>query len=318
MRNVRRRIFGCAGHAALWVLPRLPRWSITMFARGFVAPVARLMFRRQAEANLRRVYGDELTRDRLEQILRGVFRNVGSLVIEWTRSMKHRHEVYAQDLDDAEARRRIAALEKVHPRGWIGVSAHLGNWEFMAAWATWSPAPGRCFAVAKRLSNPRLNEVVEECRRRLDVRNVYRDDPPTRFVRLLREGARLGIVPDQDVPSLPGVFIDFFGSPAYTPIGPARLALAADVPLVPCGVVRVGDGFRVEVREPIFPDRSRPRDEEVLRLTRAWSAAIERMILDYPEQWMWFHQRWRTTPEKLAARGRPLVQRETEQPAAHA
>ena len=112
-------------------------------------------------------------------------------------------------------------------------------------------------------------------------------------------------MPDQDVKNLGGIFIPFLGHQAYTPTGPARLALAARVPIVPAVMVRVEPGrFRIEVGAPIQPDRRNDRDAEIERLTRAWSQWIEAAIRRHPEQWAWWHPRWATTPEKLAARGR--------------
>ena len=94
----------------------------------------------------------------------------------------------------------------------------------------------------------------------------------------------------------------------HTPTGPAQLALTVDVPILPLALVRTEDGERFEVihGEPIFPDQSRThsRQEETLRLTKAWSAAMETMIHAHKDQWAWFHKRWKTTPEKLAALGR--------------
>ncbi len=106
------------------------------------------------------------------------------------------------------------------------------------------------------------------------------------------------------MPSLAGVFIDFLGRPAYTLVGPARLAVSTGVPIVVTAMLRRGDGYVAHVNDPIFPDPTRPREEEVLRLTLEWSRQIQELIRRHPEQWPWFHNRWKTTPEKLAARNR--------------
>jgi KDO2-lipid IV(A) lauroyltransferase len=302
IRNVRRRIYGWVFRCCYWTLPKLPPWFTSMLARTIVVPVTRLMFWHTAEQNLIKVYGNELGADERRQILIGVFRSLGSLLVEITGMIARRHDFYRNRIEDVAARRRLLELEKRTAKGWIGVGGHLGNWELLAAWLSWLPGRDRVYAMAKRLPNPHLNRIVAAARQRLGVHTLYRDDPPTKFVRLLRAGERMGAVSDQDVPSLPGIFIDFLGHRAYTPTGPARLALAADVPLVPMALVRKGDGFRVIVAEPIFPDRSRPKDEEVLRLTTAWSRQLEDMIHEHKDQWAWFHQRWKTTPEQLAGR----------------
>lgn len=300
IRNVRRRIYGWIFRCGYRVLPHLPAWSISLLARSLLVPVARLMFWRLGEHNLVKVYGDDLDPEQRKQVLTGVFRGLGSLLVEVCGLMARGHDCYRCRTDDAEARRRLLRLER--SGGWLGVSGHLGNWELLAAWLASLPGRDRCYAIAKRVPNPHLNRIVEDARRRVGVHTLYRDDPPPRFLRLLRTGERMGAVPDQDVPSLPGIFIDFLGHRAYTPTGPARLALAANVPLVPMAFLRKGRGFEVIVTEPIFPDRSRPKEDEIRRLTIAWSERLEAMIHEHKEQWAWFHQRWKTTPERLADR----------------
>lgn len=307
-RDVRRRLYGWLFRCAYWTLPKLPPWFILLAARTILVPAARLRYWRRAERNLIKVYGDELGAGEREQVLKGVFRNLAAFVVELTGALARGPDLYDDRIDDSGLSRVLLDIEARSPRGWIGVSGHLGNWELMASWGSRLPGSRSGHAIGKRLPNPYLNAIVHEARLRLGVGTIYRDVPPTQVVRMLKQGIRLGIVPDQDVPSLPGVFIDFLGHEAYTPTGPARLALAADVPLIPMAFIRKGNGFAVIHTEPIYPDRTRPRKEEVLRLTMAWSHALENMIHRHKEQWAWFHRRWRTTPQKLAVVGRAQVE----------
>jgi KDO2-lipid IV(A) lauroyltransferase len=181
----------------------------------------------------------------------------------------------------------------------------MGNWELLAQWMHWNSVCGVGGIVVKRQPNPHLNAIIERLRGTFGMRTLYRDDNPVGILRLLRSGRAIGMAPDQDVASVGGMFIDFFGRPAYTPIGPARLAWTANVP-IRVAYVRRGEDGRQQVRfeEPILPDRSKPRHEEIARMTRAWSAQLEAAIRAQPDQWLWFHDRWKTTPEKLAGRGR--------------
>jgi KDO2-lipid IV(A) lauroyltransferase len=94
------------------------------------------------------------------------------------------------------------------------------------------------------------------------------------------------------------------GRPAYTPLGPARLAWAANAPIVVFALIRSGDRFEVVIEDPIWPDRSRRKADELVRLTQEWSRRIEAHIRTWPGQWPWFHDRWKTTPELLASKGR--------------
>ena len=83
---------------------------------------------------------------------------------------------------------------------------------------------------------------------------------------------------------------------------PARLALATGKPIVCVYALRTGEGFRLVVDDPIYADRKAPREVEIVRLTQAWNTSMETFIRAHPEQWMWLHNRWRTTPAQVAAR----------------
>ncbi len=184
-------------------------------------------------------------------------------------------------------------------KGVIVISAHIGNWELMAWWgARHYPEP--LAVVGKRIRNPGLNRLVNDLRRMGGLEVIDRDDPPRRMLRHLARPGILGILPDQDVDVLAGEFLEFFGRPAYTSTGPAALSLASGAPMVPGFLIRRGEKFLVRFAPPIFPSRDRPKREEILRLTRAWSAAVEETIRAFPEQWAWFHERWASTPETVA------------------
>lgn len=290
---------------ALTVIERAPWRLLRGVFRHVIEPVAFVATRRLSLRHLEMVYGDSMPIEERRRIARAVVRNFVDGIEETLLALRHGPEQLDARVDDRDAVEAVRALEESSPRGFLGVTGHIGNWEMLGSWLARKSSRGLGAAVAKRLTSPKLNARIERLRRRLGLETLYRDEPPTRPVRLLRSGRNVAVVPDQDVKSLAGIFVEFLGHRAYTPLGPARLALAADVPLV-CGFfIREADGRKkIVVKEPIWPDRKAPRAAELERLTRAWSAAIEDMIRRYPDQWAWFHERWRTTPEHLAARGR--------------
>lgn len=307
-RDMRRRFYGLGLRCCFWALPKLPLWSLSLLTRATAAPLMRRRYWRRAEQQLVKVYGDELSAEERKRILIEVFDSMRAILFECIGVIGRGPDSYLRRIDDTEVKARIEALERQSPKGWIGVSGHLGNWILLASWASSLPGRGKCHAMAKRQPNPHLNAILEDVHDSLHLEAIYSDGPPValvaKVIKELRSGTRLGIVPDQDTPRLPGVFIDFLGHQAYTATGPAQLALAANVPLLPIALVRKGAGFKVIGGVPIYPDRTRPRSEEILRLTRAWSERLEQMIQEHPGQWIWIHRRWRTTPAKLAAKGR--------------
>jgi len=102
---------------------------------------------------------------------------------------------------------------------------------------------------------------------------------------------------DQDTGRVKGTFVDFFGSPALTATGPAVLARLTDALLLPGALVRSEDDrYRLVLDEPV--DRARTGNDEFddWETTRRASLALESMVRRFPDQWTWFHRRWRTRP----------------------
>ena len=112
----------------------------------------------------------------------------------------------------------------------------------------------------------------------------------------MRENGALAILADQDVPRLDGVFVDFFGLPAHTPTGPVALARASGAGIVPFLITWKGRRHHLHVLPEVELVKTRDRRSDVIENTRAWSPVIEGFIRRYPEQWVWFHRRWRTRP----------------------
>ena len=254
--------------------------------------------------NLEASYGDAMTDERREQLVSEVCDGFGGLPAELLHYSQIGPRFLERHLDDRDARRVVADFEAEWSGGWIAVTGHIGNWEIASQWLHETISRPMAGILVKRQPNPHLNRVIEDIRRRHGMNTLYTDEPSSTLVRLLRSGHAVGLAGDQDVVDLTGVFLDFLGPPAYTPLGPARLALAARVPLMVGITLRTERGFRMQMNPPIMPDFSAPKREEVVRLTRAWSAEIEAVIREHPGQWAWFHRRWKTTPERLERRQR--------------
>ncbi len=242
----------------------------------------------------------------IERIALGVARHFGRLPAELALA-RRRGRKFLEERVETDGTLEHMERARAAGKGVIVVSAHMGNWELLAWWgALHYPEP--LAVVGKRIRNPGLNRLVTEFRRQGGMEVIDRDDPPRRMLRHLAAPGILGILPDQDVDVLAGEFLEFFGRPAYTSTGPAALSLASGAPMVPGFLLRKEEGFFVRFMPPIFPSRENPRKEEILRLTRAWSRAVEETIRAFPEQWAWFHRRWASTPETVARKRKRYIE----------
>ncbi|MGE0641079.1 MAG: lysophospholipid acyltransferase family protein [Thermoanaerobaculia bacterium] len=170
------------------------------------------------------------------------------------------------------------------------LTGHCGNWELLAA--ALNSRGLEMAVVARELDDPGLQEMLLTLRSRYGTRTIVRGTPGAARLLLskLRTGGALGMLIDQDT-RVDGVFVPFFGRPAYTPVGAAELALRFDAVVLPTFIERLADGTH---RATIEPELRLPLDSTAA--TALMTEAIETQIRRVPEQWVWLHRRWRRQP----------------------
>jgi phosphatidylinositol dimannoside acyltransferase len=177
--------------------------------------------------------------------------------------------------------------------------AHLGNWDLAGAWATPNLAP--VLTVAERLKPEELFTRFVEFRRSIGIEVLPLGDHDV-FRNLVRGASRGGrIVPllaDRDLTAT-GVEVDLCGHTARAAAGPAALALAAKVPLVPVGITyerltgerrrRAGTAWGIVIRfypaVPVPDDSGLDRKGRVQRMTQGWVDAISRTLVESTQDW---------------------------------
>ena len=181
-------------------------------------------------------------------------------------------------------RLRTAAAER---GGAVVVSGHLGNWELGAAAVR---ALGVRVTTVVQRQRGAFGRRLRELRARLGLEVLDRDAAARPALDALRSGRILALVADQHTRS-GSAPIDFLGRPAWTSLAPARLCLAADVPLFFAALVRDPSGYRI-VHEEIDGGRTGAGGDPI-EITRGWVRVLEREIEQRPEQYFWFHRRWK-------------------------
>ena len=110
----------------------------------------------------------------------------------------------------------------------------------------------------------------------------------------LDAGDGIVFILDQHAAGRDGVVVDFLGAPAATYRSLALIALSSGAPVVPAASWREPGGRHVlRFEEPIDVIESEDPDTAVRLNTRAYNAALERLVLRHPDQWYWVHRRWK-------------------------
>lgn len=286
-------LFLCLYHA-LGAMPR----RLALRAGAALAALVSVVLRKQrriARINLGIAFPEKSEAER-RAILRCSWRNLGRVAAEFCHLRWLTPESVAEyvHFEDRAAWQRIIDACR---HGAVVLTAHFGNWELLAYAHGLMGHP--VTIVHRPLQNPLVDRFINDLRARAGTRHVRKKAAARDALRALRAGQLVVIPSDQNQTRRFGVFVDLFGVPASTTPGAARLAMHAGVSIVPAFLVRDGetDCHRLVVLPPIEPSRTADRDADILATTQRCSKVIEDMLRRHPEQWIWFHKRWRTRPE---------------------
>jgi Kdo2-lipid IVA lauroyltransferase/acyltransferase len=278
-----------------WTLAHLPaRLGLWLGRRvGDLAWIVLAPRRAVALDNLRLAFRAERGSGELRHIGRRSFQHLGMNLVEACVLMFRPSDVLLRRME-------IDGLEHLKDavgqgRGVLLLTAHLGNWELLAAA---HPLTGLPLSVVLRpLDQPQLGRVVERLRRRTGAELISKRRALRDVLDALRRGRMVGILLDQNATRAEGIFVPFFGTLASTSRSLAVLALRTEAPVVPVFIRRLEDGRHlIEVR-PLLP----PPEGDVVALTACFNETIEAAIRRAPEQWFWLHRRWKTRPRPKIA-----------------
>jgi KDO2-lipid IV(A) lauroyltransferase len=249
--------------------------------------------RNRALLNLKLVFPDMREAERTALAIR-CFEHFGMLAADFLRA-EHRTmgEVEASIVEIEGWEHAQAALGQ--HKGVIGVTGHFGNWERFGAFVAQRGMP--LHVVQRDADDPGLNEEMTRLRKLSGMVVLSRGNAARAMLSALREDKVIAVLADQNCTES---FVPFFGLPTGTVLGPAVLHQRTGSPIMPGYCVRIGPNrFKIIIHPELKPKEG--IDDPTLALTHAMNESLERVIRDYPEQWLWLHDRWKS------ARRRGLV-----------
>jgi Kdo2-lipid IVA lauroyltransferase/acyltransferase len=229
-----------------------------------------------------------------ERILRSVYRNLGALLAEFCLMPGYSSETASRFIRYEGLENYLAARER--GKGVLVLTGHLGAWELSSFYHSLMGMP--MGMVIRRLDNPLVDEFVNEIRCRHGNRVIHKDDFARGLIASMRAGETVGILMDTNMTPPQGVFVPFFGVQACTASGMARIALKTGAAVVPGFLLWEESEKKYVLRfgKELEVVHSGDAERDAVTNTAAFPAAIEGMIRQYPEQWLWMHRRWKTRP----------------------
>ncbi|HET7437768.1 MAG TPA: lysophospholipid acyltransferase family protein [Thermoanaerobaculia bacterium] len=246
--------------------------------------------RRKAMANVAIAFPDWTSIQR-RQTIRAMFAHLGMTLAEvmWLRNLDAEMLARTTVIEGADA-----TLQLIRDgRGVIAFTGHCGNWEWVAR--TVALLGMKLSALQRERDEPEMNQFILDLRTNGGIKTIDRGSATSarEMIGALRKGEMLAFLLDQNIRA-DSVKVPFFGKPALTPIGPAKLAIRAEVPVVCIFIARGDDGKQYVRFTDIIETK---RDDDPVALTARITAEIEEQIRRVPAQWVWMHDRWRERPK---------------------
>ena len=275
------------------ILPRRVALSIGSVLGEIIPYFARKELK-LAVRHLTIAFGSEKEEKEILRLAHEIFRQIAMNFVDTVRIRIMSHDDVIKVCVPHHFDRLRDAMKKGH--GVIVLASHTGCWEFSGAYLAVKGIP--LSAVVRRLYDPRFEDMLIETREYAGINVISRGEGTRDIVRVLKKGDVVGILVDQDT-KVKGVFVDFFGRPAHTATAPALLSLRYNSPIIPVLTYRDKEHrHHVCIGEPVTIESTGDIEQDIVEITAECSRVTEQFVREHPEQWVWFHKRWKTKPEK--------------------
>ena len=284
-----------AAWAGLKLLGLLPRPVARFVGAGFaaIAFAVRAPLRRAAMFNLSIAFPD-WSEGKRREVIRGMIRQVGWMAGEFSQFPRYTREnieriVVLDGFENFDAARRRG-------KGVLFLTGHMSAWE-LAPFAHALYGHPLHFLV-RPVANRRVDKLINDYRCRSGNQPIEKNRSARAILKVLADGGTVGILSDHNTTLEEGVFVDFFGVPASTTSGLARIALRTEAAVLP-GFIS-WDMERRKYRLRFQPEvelvRTGDENADVIENTARFTKVIEEYVRTYPDQWLWVHKRWKTRP----------------------
>ncbi len=282
--------------ALFWFFGSLPPSITVRLGCGLGWFLQRIVkYRRTAILQHLKIAFPDIADRELETLLRRIYRHYGLLLLEFLALPR----VPAAKLKSLVSLEGLENLEKAQAQGsgCLILSAHTGNWEYGLARA--GEENLNVNVIVKEIKGRSADYAASRLRSSHRVRTIPRRNSIRLILGALKQSELVVFVLDQNMTQDEGVFVDFFGRPAATMSGLAIIAARSGVPVVPVRAYRDEDMIHHHVcfMPPMqWEEVSADSQENIRHNTQRYTSALETMIREHPEQWIWIHRRWRTQP----------------------
>lgn len=287
-------------YAVAWTFIKIPGLLPRPLARAFTIALAQIVYllhgrlRRVGMRNLELAFPEKGNSER-RRILRAEFTSLGRQLAEVCHFPKYK----VQNIKEVVVLEGFENFERAKARG-KGVllfAGHFGGWELssfvLSLYGHWM------HVVMRGMDNEYLNPMLLRLRTMHGNKTVDKDEFLRGLLAAMKAREVVGMLIDTNMVAGQGIFVDFFGIPASTASGMARIALRTDAAVVPTFTIwdeKLGK-YRLRFDPAVELIRTGEVEADIQTNTQQFTKIVEDYVRRYPEQWLWVHRRWKTRPQ---------------------
>ncbi len=267
----------------------------------FLGPLIMNRIQKQKRRGIEQIMtGMECSRDEAERILQRVYQNIGMSAMEMLYMPRLVRE--KNHINDYVRIEHPEYLEAAYAegRGIVGLTAHMGNWEWLGAGLALHGYPTS--AIGKKQSDDALMRIINDYRAQAGQHIYLTGTGGYEMIaaaRSMKKNHILGFLSDKDGGKA-GVPVWFMNRIFSFPQGPAVFAKKFKAPILPIFITRDEDGrHTIRMGKPFHFEPMEDKDEELIHNSQKMAAIMEDFIKAHPYDWMWFQHLFWTEPEKI-------------------
>jgi KDO2-lipid IV(A) lauroyltransferase len=238
-----------------------------------------------ARKNLQNVFGMEVNH---EKIIDGLWDNFGRFIGEFP----YLNNMTQQEIDQRVEIIGIEHLEEFKRlnQPFLLFSGHFANWDFALKLA--NRFYHKFGIVYRKANNPYIDKIINNFRSNSNISLIVKGPNGGKdLIKSIKAGHAIAMLVDQKMND--GIKVPFFGKPAMTPHAIAKFAIQFHYPIVPCQVIRTqGSYFKVIIHPPLVFQQTKDNNLDCYNILLKINQILESWIIEYPKQWLWFHNRW--------------------------
>jgi KDO2-lipid IV(A) lauroyltransferase len=251
--------------------------------------------RHVAFTNLNIVYADTKSMEEKQAIYKASLINFGHVIINYMRLPFAGEKFWTEncELVNEDVLKKAANRKK----GVILVGGHIGMWDLAGGKVGMSGYPAA--VVSKGINDPVINKIVNDARTAMNMGGIETRNTMDQIFAGLKRGESLVLALDQNMKKGKGAFIDWMGQKACSVKTTAYIVKKSGAAVIPGYMIQQGPKkFKVILNDELsWIDCPEDPEKELALNNQNQADAVQKIILEHPEHWLWIYKRWKVVPD---------------------